>query len=87
MIISIEPENAPGNFSIQNDSEAISLAAAAKDLIKEMIHKYNAKKIHLFYFGPSGLAVFLGQKITSLGAFQLYEFQDPGYKPSCLLKS
>ena len=86
-IISIEPENAPGNFSIQNDSEAVSLAGAAKNVIKQMINKYKATKVHLFYFGPAGLAIFLGQKLTSLGAIQLYEFQDPGYKPSCLLKS
>jgi SMODS-associated and fused to various effectors sensor domain len=86
-IISIEPENSPGNFSIQNDSEAVSLTSAGKDLIKQMINKYKASKVHLFYFGPAGLAIFLGQKLTSLGAIQLYEFQDPGYKPSCLLKS
>ncbi len=86
-IISIEPESTPGNLSIQNDSEAVSLASAAKDVIKQMINKYKTMKIHLFYFGPAGLAVFLGQKLTSLGAVQLYEFQDPGYKPSCLLKS
>ncbi|MFW1406318.1 SAVED domain-containing protein [Vibrio parahaemolyticus] len=52
-----------------------------------MINKYKSKKTHLFYFGPFGLAVFLGQKLTSVGAIQLYEFQDPGYNPSCLLKS
>ena len=86
-IISIEPDSEPGNFSIQNDSEAVSLAAAAKDLIKQMITKYRPTKTHLFYFGPAGLALFLGQKLTSVGAIQLYEFQDPGYKPSCLLKS
>jgi hypothetical protein len=86
-IISLEPESSPGNFSIKNDSEAVSLAGAAKDIIKEMINKYRATKVHLFYFGPIGLSVFLGQKLTSLGAIQLYEFQDPGYKPSCLLKS
>ncbi|MFX6015275.1 SAVED domain-containing protein, partial [Acinetobacter baumannii] len=77
----------PGNFSIKNDSEAVALASASKDIIKSMINKYKSKKTHLFYFGPFGLAVFLGQKLTSVGAIQLYEFQDPGYNPSCLLKS
>lgn len=86
-IISIQPDSAPGNFSIENDSEAVALASASKDIIKSMISKYTSKKIHLFYFGPFGLAVFLGQKLTSVGSIQLYEFQDPGYKPSCLLKS
>ncbi|HRN49329.1 MAG TPA: SAVED domain-containing protein, partial [Niabella sp.] len=86
-IITIQPEAIPGTLSIKNDSEAVALASASKDIIKRMITKYNSKKIHLFYFGPYGLAVFLGQKLTSVGSIQLYEFQDPGYKPSCLLKS
>lgn len=86
-IISLQPESTPGNFSIKNDSEAVALASASKDIIKSMINKYKSKKTHLFYFGPFGLAVFLGQKLTSVGAIQLYEFQDPGYNPSCLLKS
>lgn len=86
-IISLQPETTPGTLSIKNDSEAVALASESKDIIKSMITKYNSKKIHLFYFGPYGLAVFLGQKLTSVGSIQLYEFQDPGYKPSCLLKS
>jgi hypothetical protein len=86
-IISIEPENSPGNFSIQNDSEAVSLAGAAKDVVKEMITKHRATKVHLFYFGPAALAIFLGQKLTSLGTIQLYEYQDPSYKPSCMIKT
>ena len=86
-LILINPSSTPGNLSIQNDSEAVSLASASKDVIKEMVTRYKAKKTHLFYFGPFGLSVFLGQKLTSVGQIQLYEFQDPGYKASCLLKT
>ena len=86
-LILINPSNTPGNLSIQNDSEAVSLASASKDIIKEMTTRFKSKKTHLFYFGPLGLSVFLGQKLTSVGQVQLYEFQDPGYKPSCLIKT
>lgn len=86
-LILINPSSTPSNLSIQNDSEAVSLASASKDIIKEMVTRYKAKKTHLFYFGPFGLSVFLGQKLTSVGQIQLYEFQDPGYKASCLLKT
>jgi hypothetical protein len=86
-IIIIEPGKAPGNLSIQNDSEAVSLASAAKDIIKEMGTKYKTGKTHLFFYGPLGLSIFLGQKLTSVGDIQLYEFQNPGYKPSCLIKT
>jgi len=86
-IIIIEPSATPGTLSIKDSAEAVSLASASKDILKVMVSKFNAVKTHLFYFGPFGLSVFLGQKLTSVGQVQLYEFQDPGYKPSCLLKS
>ena len=86
-LILIHPSNPLGNLSIQNDSEAVSLASASKDIIKEMATRYKSRKTHLFYFGPLGLSIFLGQKLTSVGQVQLYEFQDPGYKESCLIKT
>ena len=86
-LILIHPTKTAGNLSIQDDSEAVTLASAAKNLIKDMATKYKSQKTHLFYFGPFGLALFLGQKLTSVGQIQLYEFQDPGYKGSCLIKS
>lgn len=86
-LVLIHPSANPGNLSIQSDSEAVALASASKDIIKEMLTRYKSKKTHLFYFGPLGLSIFLGQKLTSVGQIQLYEFQDPGYKESCLIKT
>ena len=86
-IIMIQPKNSPGGLSIVNDSEAASLASASKDIIKAMLSKHRANKTHLFFYGPIGLAIFLGQKLTAVGKIQLYEFQDPGYKPSCLMNT
>lgn len=86
-LVMIQPSQAAGNLSIQNDSEAVSLASASKDIIKKMVTKYKAKKIHFFYYGPLGLSIFLGQKLTAVGQIQVYEFQDPGYKESCLIKT
>ena len=86
-IILIQPVKGSGNFSIQNDSEAVTLASAAKEILKEKILKYKARKTHLFFYGPLGLAIFLGQKLTAVGEIQLYEFKDPGYKPSASIKT
>ena len=86
-IIQILPQNKPGNLSIESDSDAVSFASAAKDVLKENLVKYKAKKTHLFFYGPLALAIFLGQKLTSVGNIQLYEFQDPGYKPSCSIRT
>ena len=41
----------------------------------------------LFFYGPFALSVFLGQQPTSIGQLQLFEYQDPGYVPSCLLRT
>ena len=86
-LILIDPSNTPGNLSIKDDSEAVSLASASKDVIKSMMVQYKTKKTHLFYFGPLGLSILLGQKLTSVGQIQLYEFQDPGYKASCVMRT
>lgn len=86
-IVIIQPEQGASSLSIQNDSEAVSLATASKDVLKNMLLQYQANKTHLFYYGPLALGIFLGQKLTSIGHVQLYEFQDPGYKPSCLIKT
>lgn len=86
-IILIYPLAKPGNTSIQNDSEAASLASAAKNFIKEELVKNQSSRAHLFFYGPLGLAILLGQKLTSVGKIQLYEYQNPGYVPSCLLNT
>lgn len=86
-IIAVQPSSQPGTSSIQNDSEAVSLASVSKDILKQMLVKYKAEKTHLFYYGPVGLALFLGQKLSSVGSIQLYEYQNPGYVPSCLIKT
>jgi hypothetical protein len=86
-LILIRPSSSPGGFSIPSDSEAVTLASKSKDVIKAMVAKYKAPKTHLFYFGPLGLSIFLGQKLSSVGSIQLYEFQDPGYKLSAILKT
>ncbi|MGH8703153.1 MAG: SAVED domain-containing protein [Burkholderiales bacterium] len=42
--------------------------------------------MHLFFFGPFGLAVLLGQKLNGLADIQCYErSKAPGYTPSCRL--
>lgn len=86
-LIIIQPDKGSGITSIENDSEAISLANDSKNILKDMRNKYQSTKTHLFFYGPLALGVFLGQKLTSVGAIQLYEFQDPGYTPSVLIKT
>ena len=86
-IVSAQPPGASGSLSITTDREAASFALAARDAIKKALTAYKVHSAHLFFYGPLALAIFLGQKLTSVGRIQLYEFKDPGYVPSCTLNT
>lgn len=86
-IIAVEPSVGCGSLSIPNNEEAVSVALAARDTLKKALTNYKVSTTHLFFNGPLALAIFLGQKLTSVGCIQLYEFKDPGYIQSCTLKT
>lgn len=77
-IISIQPTS-PGTTAITNDIEAVSFAIAARDALKQALLDYRVSSMHLFFFGPLGLSIFVGQRLTSMGIIHLYEFKRPGY--------
>ena len=86
-VITLEPHRGCGSLSVPNGKEAVSFALAARDLLKKELTDYKVHYTQLFFNGPLALAIFLGQKLTSVGRVQLYEFKDPGYMPSCTLKT
>ena len=86
-VITLEPHGGCGSLSVPNGKEAVSFALAARDLLKKELTDYKVHYTQLFFNGPLALAIFLGQKLTSVGHVQLYEFKDPGYMPSCTLKT
>ena len=86
-IIAVEPSVGCGSLSIPNNKEAVSFALAARDALKKALTNYKVSSTHLFFNGTLALAIFFGQKLTSIGRVQLYEFKDPGYVPSCTLKT
>ncbi len=86
-LVAIEPPVGAGSNSIADDVGAVSFAQSAREEIVEALRRYGVRKTHLFFFGPFSLAAFLGQRLTSVGTVQLYEFTEPGYSPSCLLKT
>jgi hypothetical protein len=68
---------------------ALAFALSAKQHIREAVEKYRCKRVHLFYAGPLGLAIFLGRLLNAINAdIQCYEEQNEnGYAPSCLLNA
>ena len=84
IILELTPENGIGEI-ISNES-AIGYARDAKRLIREVTNKYGINKIHLFFAGPLGLAIFFGQLLNSMPEIQCYEQRyDGGYQLSCLI--
>lgn len=76
-----------GAQSIRGASDAVAFAQAVREALGQSLKKYDLRKTRLFFYGPFALAVFLGQHLTSVGEIQLFEYQDPGYVPSCTLKT
>jgi hypothetical protein len=76
-----------GAQSIGGAGDAVAFAQAARARLGQLLKKYGLRKTRIFFYGPFALAVFLGQQLTSVGEIQLFEYQDPGYVPSCLLRT
>jgi hypothetical protein len=76
-----------GAQSIGGDSDAVATAQAIRELLGKTLKARGLNKTRMFFFGPFALSVFLGQQLTSVGQIQLFEYQDPGYVPSCTLRT
>ena len=77
----------PGSQSIGGSEDACAFAQAVRERLGEIIKSHRIRHTRLFFYGPFALSVFLGQQLTSVGEVQLFEYQDPGYVPSCTLRT
>jgi hypothetical protein len=76
-----------GAQAIAGAGDASAFARAVRESLGQLLKKYNLRRTRIFFYGPFALAVFLGQELTSIGEIQLFEYQDPGYVPSCTLRT
>ena len=86
-LVSVKPANGPGSRSILNANEAVSLALASRDCLKGVLLKNRVHTTHLFFYGPLALAIFVGQKLTSLGQVRIFEYTNPGYVLTLILNT
>lgn len=91
-ILRIEPPDGLGNAHIKTTAEASTVARLVSAEIRKARATYPViKRTHLFYSGPVGIAMMIGQQLNAVGPVQLYEHhQTPDdavgtYKPSALL--
>src|SRR5204862_7530767 len=76
-----------GSQAIGGAGDAVAFAQAVRDHLGRLLKKDRLSQTRLFFYGPFALAVFLGPQLTSTGEVQLYEYQYPGYVPSCKLRT
>ena len=76
-----------GAQSIGAAGDAVAFSTAVRDQLGRLLKTYQLRRTRLFFYGPFALAVLLGQQLTSVGEIQLFEYQDPGYVPSCSFKT
>lgn len=76
-----------GSTSISGPEEASAFAQAVRERLGQLVKSHGIRRTRLFFYGPLALAVFLGQQLTCVGEVQLFEYQDPGYVPSCSLRT
>jgi hypothetical protein len=77
----------PSSRAIIGPEDACAFARSIRERLGEILKRHDLRHTRLFFYGPFALAVFLGQHLTSLGEVQLFEYQDPGYVPSCSLRT
>jgi len=82
----LSPVGGPSDFGIKGIAHASALAQQTRQELRRLLRVHHPKNTHLFYWGPQSLAVLIGQKLNACGAIQLYEYLNPGYAPSCLLR-
>lgn len=83
-----EPDGGPASTSVQSESDAVALAHGAKDVIRDARQKYAASRVHLVFFGPVSVALFLGQLLNAVGTIVTYERTAEGeYQESVTLTS
>jgi hypothetical protein len=76
-----------GAQSIGGAEDAIAMASAIRERLGVLLKARQVRTTRLFFYGPFALSVFVGQQLTSIGQFQLFEYQDPSYIPSALLRT
>jgi hypothetical protein len=79
--------SAPGAQSLRGAADAVAFGQAVRETLGQLLKTHQLRKTRMFAYGPFALAVFLGQQLTSVGEIQLFEYQDPGYVPSCTLRT
>lgn len=75
-----------GREPIQSPEEVMMAVRAIKTIIADIVIRLQSQTVHLFYAGPSHLALLLGHHMNAIAPIQCYEWVSPSeYVCSCRL--
>jgi hypothetical protein len=75
-----------GTNTVATAAEANAAVRAIKDAIGDFLVGTGVREIHLFYAGPSHVALFLGHRLNATAPVRCYEWVGPGrYQLTCRL--
>jgi hypothetical protein len=75
-----------GEDAVVSPEHANVAAVAIKSAIAEALERMGSKQVHLFFAGPSFLALCLGHRLNATAPIQCYEWISTGnYVPTCRL--
>jgi hypothetical protein len=75
-----------GEAPIFSPEQANIAVRRLKDVISQTLINARSTRLHLFFAGPSILALLFGHRMNATAPIQCYERVSPGhYVPSCLL--
>jgi hypothetical protein len=81
------PTTGVGPNAIPSAAHLRAFVDSVRKQISGAMSARGATRAHLFYSGPLAGAAFLGHALgAAVPEVQVYEFQRPGYAPSCLLR-
>lgn len=75
-----------GTYPIRSSAEARIAVRDMKDILSKALSETNCQQIHLFYAGPSHLAMLLGHRLNATAPIQCYQRVSPNeYVQTCKL--
>lgn len=87
-LIYAEPDRGTGPAAVRGANDATALAHSAKELMRKAQSRYGVTRVHLAYFGPVAVALFLGQLLNAVGTVVTYErASEGGYQQSVIIET
>jgi hypothetical protein len=85
-VLFVRPTRNLDRHCLRDAGDAVALADRVKELMRDFVKRYRAKRVQLYYLGPLSGACFIGHRLNAVcREVQIMEWSDPTYVPSFTL--